>query len=845
MAKFALLIGVSEYEPGLAPLPAAIRDVEAMQRVLQHPEIGHFDEVKKLVNPQKQAMAEAIEHLFNARQKDDLILLFFSGHGIKDESGKLYFATHNTRKTNDGSLFKATTVAARDVHDVMSNSRSKREVVILDCCFSGAFAEGMSAKDNGFVDVKNQLGGEGRAVLTSSTSTQYSFEDIGSDTSTYTRYVVEGLETGAADKDQDGWITVDELHEYAARKVQEAAPAMKPEIYAIKEGYKINLAKAPNDHPHLKYRREVEYWVEGGNGEISSIGRAVLEELKNELKLTNEEANKIETQVLAPMEIYKDKLHKYEEALRKEIEACFPLSDKIRSDLHRLQQVLGLTDEACDQIEARIIVEKKAPPCPEDNIPIFQNGHIWNYLVVGIVGIIIGITLGAMFRPQSVSKSCPVLEEYITGDRISVGEEILLTQDTNPDKQAGVQAFAKGDCRTAIQKFESYRKIKPTDPEALIYLNNAIAIHSKKYLKIAVSVPIGTHPNIAKEMLRGVAQAQDEVNQNNIDGKLLKVAIANDDNNPTEALNLANSFVEDTNILAVVGHNSSNASNSAASVYEQGGLVMMSPTSYAQDISSIGNYIFRTAPSIESITESVALYAIKKMNKNNFLICVDQNVDNGAVKNNFTQIVKKTGGTINPIGCNFSSSKLSPRFDPNFNPSTIISQAQNSGADSLLLAHYVDKSRDTTRQGLAVVKANQGQLSLFGTPAIFTGESLQEGKYINGIIISVPWHSQAVPNDPFEQKSRKLWGGPVNWRTATSYDATKAIIAGLQKTNTLEGNTRERLKQSLRDSDFAIDGATGKIQFSPSGDRVDNPMFLVQIQQKPGTNNYEFVPIKD
>lgn len=118
----------------------------------------------------------------------------------------------------------------------MSNCRSKRQVVILDCCFSGAFAEGLLAKDDGGVDVKNQLGGEGRAVLTSSTSTQYSFEQQGSDLSIYTHYLIEGISTGVADQDKDGMVSVDELHEYATAKVQEAAPAMKPEIYAVKEG---------------------------------------------------------------------------------------------------------------------------------------------------------------------------------------------------------------------------------------------------------------------------------------------------------------------------------------------------------------------------------------------------------------------------------------------------------------------------------------------------------------------------------------------------------------------------------------------------------------------------------
>ena len=345
MGKIALLIGVSEYEPGLTPLPAATKDVEAMQQVLENPEIGGFDEVKVLVNPPRQEMEEAIEMLFDDRQKDDLLLLFFSGHGIKDEEGNLYFATHNTRK----NLLQSTTVSAKVVHQVMKNSRSKREVVILDCCFSGAFGKELSAKGDGFVDIKNQLGGEGRAVLTSSSSTQYSFELQGADTSTYTRYIVEGLKTGAADRDEDGSISVDELHEYAKSKVQEATPEMKPEIYAVKEGYKIQLAKAPIDDPKLKYRREVEYWVR--DGEIDNLGRITLDNQKKRLVLTPDEAATIEADVLKPYQDYKENLQEYQKAFLQTIKGKFRVSDKTRAELKRLQQVLGLRDEDTAKIE--------------------------------------------------------------------------------------------------------------------------------------------------------------------------------------------------------------------------------------------------------------------------------------------------------------------------------------------------------------------------------------------------------------------------------------------------------------------------------------------------------------
>ncbi|MBD2338867.1 ABC transporter substrate-binding protein [Calothrix sp. FACHB-156] len=850
MVKVALLIGVSEYEPGLTPLPATINDVKAMQQVLQNSEIGGFDEVKVLVNPQQHEMAVAIETLFDGRQRDDLVLLFFSGHGIKDENGKLYFAACNTRKTSNGIPVRATTVPANFVHEVMTNSRSKREVVILDCCFSGAFAEGMLARDDGFVDIKNQLGGEGRAVLTSSTSTQYSFEQQGADTSTYTSYIVEGLETGAADRDEDGWISVDELHEYAAKKVQESTPAMRPEIYPIKGGYTIKLAKAPSNDPMLTYRREVEYWVEGRNGEISVAARAALEGLQETLKLTSEQANAIETQVLAPIENYKKKLQKYELAFRDEIKKEFPLSNRTRANLKRVQQKSGLRDEDIALVEASLITEQQitSPPVVV-NPPRAQNRNFSYYIgacIIGVIGVIIGGTVVYFLlkspadQPQppvqAQGNSC-VKEEYILVDRISLGEEILLKQDTNLDKEDGVKAFAKSDCNTAIKKFDAYRKTNPTDPEALIYLNNTKARQKGDRLKIAVSVPIGTNPNVAKEMLRGVAQAQDEVNSSTglINGKALEIAIANDDNDPSQAVQLATQFVRDATIRAVVGHNASDASTSAAPVYQQGGLVMISPTSFAPNLIGIGNYIFRTAPSSSSIVKTISDYAIKKENKNNFLICFDnKRSDNFSFHKDFIKAIEELGAKTNPTMCDVSA--------PEFKPDTVISQATEKGANAMLLAIYIDK----IKQGLDITKANKGQLAVFGSSTLLTDETLKAGRSVEGLVIPVPWHLAAFPDHPFASNTMKLWKAPVNWRTATSYDATLAIIKGLQQSNTQSNNIREELQKILHSNNFSVDGATGKIQFLPSGERKDNNIskFLVKVQQKPGTDKYEFVPIQ-
>ncbi|MBW4578147.1 MAG: caspase family protein [Tildeniella nuda ZEHNDER 1965/U140] len=147
MSKLALLIEVSEYEAGLPPLPGAQRDVRAMKRVLQNPHRGNFDAVSLLSNPSPTAMQLAIETLFlEDRRKEDLILLYISSHGVRDDDGCLHLATRTTQLRQSGQIFTATAVPASFIQSCMSRSRSRRQVLILDCCFSGAFAEGMQAK---------------------------------------------------------------------------------------------------------------------------------------------------------------------------------------------------------------------------------------------------------------------------------------------------------------------------------------------------------------------------------------------------------------------------------------------------------------------------------------------------------------------------------------------------------------------------------------------------------------------------------------------------------------------------------------------------------------------------
>ncbi|XZF65901.1 MAG: caspase, EACC1-associated type [Gloeotrichia echinulata DVL01] len=471
MVKVALLVGVSDYGSGLTPLPGAVKDVEALQRVLQHPEISGFDDVKTLINPEPLVMQEAIQTLFtDNRTKDDLVLFFFSGHGIKDQRGELYFATRITHKNPQGELVKATAVPARFVQEMMSDSRSKREVVILDCCFSGAFPVGWTAKDDGSVDIHTQLGGEGRAILTSSNSTQYSFEQQGSDFSIYTHYLIEGIETGAADLDNDGEILVEELHEYAKKRVREASPAMKPEIYAVKEGYKILLFNTPYpDDPKLRYRKEVERCAK--YGDISIISRQILDALANTLELLPEETAAIEAQVLKPYRRYKEKLRIYEQALVEAIQReHFPLSQSTSDQLKHFRQVLGLREEDIAPIVARI------------EPPIIRVRRIFTTFIISIfrkpkiiigAGIVTVVLLMLTFLPRTPPR--PEKEPTSTANPTDISTPTTIIAKEIYER--GLDKYNQQDYTGAIEDFNQALQLEP---------NNILAYYQRGYARAEI-----------------------------------------------------------------------------------------------------------------------------------------------------------------------------------------------------------------------------------------------------------------------------------------------------------------------------------------------------------------------
>ncbi|MBI5031049.1 MAG: caspase family protein [Chloroflexi bacterium] len=251
--KYALIIGNSEYhDPNLTRLKAPSADVDALSALLRDVQIGGFDQVITLANELSATIRRAIAHFFSQRMSDDLLVLYFSGHGVLDDRGELFLAAKDTER----DLVSGTAIPAVYITSEMDRSRSRRQILILDCCHSGAFARGSKGVVGASVGTSTSFEGTGygRVVLTATDATQYAWEGdqvIGkAENSLFTHYLIEGLRTGEADSDADGQISLDNLYDYVYGQVVKMTPKQTPGKWSYKQQGDIIIARNPK--PKLK-----------------------------------------------------------------------------------------------------------------------------------------------------------------------------------------------------------------------------------------------------------------------------------------------------------------------------------------------------------------------------------------------------------------------------------------------------------------------------------------------------------------------------------------------------------------------------------------------------------------
>ncbi|MGB5915291.1 MAG: ABC transporter substrate-binding protein [Phormidesmis sp.] len=426
--------------------------------------------------------------------------------------------------------------------------------------------------------------------------------------------------------------------------------------------------------------------------------------------------------------------------------------------------------------------------------------------------------------------------------RISFGDKALILDEEiggenanfRAAKARGIEAVAAGDYQTATSYFEEALSYYKNAPETLIYLNNARINDSTNRYTLAAAVPISDDLPAAQAMLRGVAQAQNKINENGgINGVLLRIVIADDAGDAATAPDLARTIASDSDVLGVVGHYYSSVTLSAENTYEQAQLAIIALSS-SVEISSLDNdYIFRTSPSDAVTGKALADYALDNWNAER--VAVFYNSDSSysnSLKSEFENyILSEQGEVVAELDWSQKS----------FNPKRAFEQAVEQDAELLMVVPA--SFEELQKNVFPIAQQNfttEDPIRMMGGDVAYSGTVLEEE--FEGMVVGAFWHIGAVdPNAEFILQSRELWTADVNWVTAMAYDATEAWIEAFKRSEAAP--TRTDLQMILSESTFSASGASSEVRFSRNGDRPIASQLVEVTRKDTSSEQYYFEPV--
>jgi hypothetical protein len=225
-----LVIGVGKYNDAtITPLEFAAKDAEDMSKTFRNVPATLYRKIEEpilLTNEKATAsnIKRAITQIKNKANQDDVVMLYFSGHGVQ-EDGQSYFLSSDAELKD---LF-ATAFNFNDIHVVISQLTTKQCKVItfMDACHAGALNTKAAFQPIQFAE-------PGAITFTSSTSGQKSIESKTRKNGVFTAALIDGLNGKARDKNGD--ITTLELGKYIKEIVQQETNGTQTPIIENKIG---------------------------------------------------------------------------------------------------------------------------------------------------------------------------------------------------------------------------------------------------------------------------------------------------------------------------------------------------------------------------------------------------------------------------------------------------------------------------------------------------------------------------------------------------------------------------------------------------------------------------------
>lgn len=333
-----------------------------------------------------------------------------------------------------------------------------------------------------------------------------------------------------------------------------------------------------------------------------------------------------------------------------------------------------------------------------------------------------------------------------------------------------------------------------------MFLLPAGLVQAEEVIYVGVSAPLtGDNAEYGEYFRSATLLAAEHVNaKGGVNGAQLKLIIEDSKSDPKEGVLIAQKFVSDPRILAVVGDFNSSTSMAAAEIYNPGGLVQISPTASHPDFTAIGEYIFRAGTTQAMEGPFLAEWAVEDLGIKS-IASIYINNDWGLVANQyFVEKAKELGATI-------TNEEAFIAGDKDF--TAIITKIKQQNPDMVFFA--------TTWADAAAIATQMRKLdfapALMGPGALSTNKLIEmAGEAVEGIKANAIY----FVNDPrpvsanFTKGYTEMYGKSPHDHCALSYDALMLLVNAIEKA----GTDRAAIRDALAATD-GYEGVTGVFRF--------------------------------
>lgn len=233
---WAIVVGVSSYTH-MPALRYPDDDAYRIYAFLKSPEGGAVpdDQIRILIDEDatKDRIISSMKEVFWKAGPNDLVLMYFSGHGLKGAFLPIDF---------DGRQNK---LAHSELTEIINQSKAKHKLFLADACHSGSFLAARNDRESllsMYYSTLAQAQG-GTALIMSSKTDETSLESSGLRQGVFTHFLIRGLK-GEADANRNKIITVQELYNYVYQRVRKYTRQQQSPI--IKGDYDKTMTVAVN-----------------------------------------------------------------------------------------------------------------------------------------------------------------------------------------------------------------------------------------------------------------------------------------------------------------------------------------------------------------------------------------------------------------------------------------------------------------------------------------------------------------------------------------------------------------------------------------------------------------------